>query len=53
MAMSRFDGYATKYTCIHMRRENDILEMRFHTDNGPLRWGLHSPMSCVTAKTAW
>jgi hypothetical protein len=23
-----------------MRRENGILEMRFHTDNGPLRWGL-------------
>src|SRR6478736_4776974 len=38
--MSRFDDYATKYTCIHMRRENGILEMRFHTDNGPLRWGL-------------
>ena len=38
--MSRFDSYATKYSCIHMRRENGILEMRFHTDNGPLRWGL-------------
>ena len=38
--MSRFDSYATKYACIHMRRENGILEMRFHTDNGPLRWGL-------------
>jgi enoyl-CoA hydratase/carnithine racemase len=38
--MSRFDDYATKYTCIHMRRENGILEMRFHTDDGPLRWGL-------------
>jgi enoyl-CoA hydratase/carnithine racemase len=38
--MSRFDEYATKYSCIHIRRENGILEMRFHTDNGPLRWGL-------------
>ena len=38
--MSRFDDYATKYSCIHMRRENGILEMRFHTDNGPLRRGL-------------
>jgi hypothetical protein len=38
--MSRFDDYATKYASIHMRRENGILEMRFHTDNGPLRWGL-------------
>jgi enoyl-CoA hydratase/carnithine racemase len=38
--MSGFDSYATKFKCIHMRRENGILEMRFHTDNGPLRWGL-------------
>lgn len=38
--MSRFDSYATKYSCIHMRRENGILEMRFHTDNGPFQWGL-------------
>jgi enoyl-CoA hydratase/carnithine racemase len=38
--MSRFDDYATKYSCIHMRRENGILELRLHTDNGPLRWGL-------------
>ena len=38
--MSGFDDYATKYTSIHMRRENSILEMRFHTDNGPLLWGL-------------
>ncbi len=38
--MSRFESYAEKYSCIHMRRENGILEMRFHTDNGPLRWGL-------------
>jgi enoyl-CoA hydratase/carnithine racemase len=40
IAMSSFDSYARKYSCIHMRRENGILEMRFHTDNGPLRWGL-------------
>ena len=38
--MSRSDDYATKYTCIYMRRESGILEMRFHTDDGPLRWGL-------------
>ncbi|HYF34181.1 MAG TPA: hypothetical protein VD994_02735 [Prosthecobacter sp.] len=38
--MNRFDSYATKYSCIRMRRENGILEMRFHTDDGPLRWGL-------------
>jgi enoyl-CoA hydratase/carnithine racemase len=38
--MSRFKDYATKYSCIAMRRENGILEMRFHTDGGSLRWGL-------------
>jgi hypothetical protein len=38
--MTTFDSYATKYSCIHMRRENGILEMRFHTNDGPLRWGL-------------
>ena len=38
--MSNFADYATKYSCIHMRRENGVLEMRFHTDGGPLRWGL-------------
>jgi enoyl-CoA hydratase/carnithine racemase len=38
--MSRFDSYATKYSCIRMRRENGILEVRFHTDGGSLRWGL-------------
>ena len=38
--MGQFDSYATKYSCIHMRRENGILELRLHTDNGPLRWGL-------------
>ncbi len=25
---------------IHMRREDGILEMRFHTDDGPLQWSL-------------
>jgi enoyl-CoA hydratase/carnithine racemase len=38
--MGRFDDYAGKYSSIHMRRENGILEMRFHTNDGPLRWGL-------------
>jgi len=38
--MSRFDSYRDKYSTIAMRRENGILEMRFHTDGGPLRWGL-------------
>ena len=38
--MTTFDNYATKYSCIHMRRMRGILEMRFHTNDGPLRWGL-------------
>jgi enoyl-CoA hydratase/carnithine racemase len=38
--MSTFDEYATKYQSICMRREDGILEMRFHTDSGSLQWGL-------------
>jgi enoyl-CoA hydratase/carnithine racemase len=38
--MSTFEQYATSYQSIRMRREDGILEMRFHTDDGPLRWGL-------------
>jgi enoyl-CoA hydratase/carnithine racemase len=38
--MNTFDQYATKYQSIRMRREDGILEMRFHTDDGPLQWGL-------------
>ena len=57
--MGQFDSYATKYSCIHMRRENGILELRLHTDNGPLRWGLvphgdspmRSPRSAAIATT--
>jgi len=38
--MSRFDTYRDKFSCLRMRREDGILEMRLHTDDGPLRWGL-------------
>jgi enoyl-CoA hydratase/carnithine racemase len=38
--MSRFDSYRDKYATIVMRRERGILEMRFHTDGGPLQWGM-------------
>ncbi len=38
--MSSFEHYAKKYSCIHMRRERGILEMRFHTNDGPFQWGL-------------
>jgi len=39
-AMSRFDSYKDKYSTIAMRRERGILELRFHTDGGPLKWGM-------------
>lgn len=29
-----------QYEHIALRREDDILEVRFHTDGGPLQWGL-------------
>jgi enoyl-CoA hydratase/carnithine racemase len=38
--MSRFDSYATKYQTIKMERRDGILQLTFHTDGGPLRWGL-------------
>ena len=38
--MSRFDSYANKYRTIKMERRDGILQLTFHTDGGPLRWGL-------------
>ncbi|MCO6419046.1 enoyl-CoA hydratase/isomerase family protein [Siccirubricoccus sp. KC 17139] len=38
--MSRFESYRDKFSCLKMRREEGILEMRLHTEGGPLRWGL-------------
>lgn len=38
--MSKFADYANKYSMIKMRREDGILEMRFHTDEGPFQWSL-------------
>ncbi len=34
-----FEDYAQRYSCVTMRRDEGILEMRLHTDGGPLRWG--------------
>ena len=31
--------YQDKYKCVKFRRDDGILEMRVHTDGGPLRWG--------------
>lgn len=38
--MAQLDTYSSKYSCVRFRRENGVLEMRLHTDDGPLRWGL-------------
>jgi enoyl-CoA hydratase/carnithine racemase len=37
--MTRLDDYAERYRFIKMTRRDGILEMRFHTDDGPLTWG--------------
>ncbi|MCC6535829.1 MAG: enoyl-CoA hydratase/isomerase family protein [Burkholderiales bacterium] len=36
--MSEFSDYAGKYETIKMRREDGILEMRFHTNDGPCQY---------------
>ncbi len=38
--MTTFDEYANKFENIRMVRENGVLEMHFHTNGGPLAWGL-------------
>jgi enoyl-CoA hydratase/carnithine racemase len=38
--MTRLDDYATKYQTVRMERRDGILQMMFHTDGGPLQWGL-------------
>ena len=38
--MTRLSDYATKYQTIRMERRDGILQMTFHTDGGPLQWGL-------------
>jgi len=47
--MTVFADYQDKYSSVRMRRENGILEMRFHTDDGPLRWGkrAHEDLECA------
>jgi len=37
--MTSFNQYSDKYQSIKMERRNGILQMTFHTDNGPLHWG--------------
>lgn len=38
--MTTLDTYATKYKTIRMERRDGILQLTFHTEGGPLRWGL-------------
>ena len=38
--MARLDDYAAKYQTIRMERRDGILQVTFHTDGGPLQWGL-------------
>lgn len=38
--MAKLEGYATKYQTIRMERRNGILQITFHTNGGPLQWGL-------------
>lgn len=35
----RLSDYADRYDHIEMERSDGILQLRFHTDGGPLRWG--------------
>jgi enoyl-CoA hydratase/carnithine racemase len=37
--VTSFDAYKDKYSSIQMDRRDGILQLTFHTDGGPLRWG--------------
>jgi enoyl-CoA hydratase/carnithine racemase len=37
--MARLEEYVDKYQTIRMERRNGILQLTFHTNNGPLQWG--------------
>ena len=40
----RFDEYRDRYRSVKMRRERGVLEITFHSEGGPLRWGhAHGP----------
>lgn len=34
-----FEEYCDRYKSIRMERHSGVLELTFHTDNGPLQWG--------------
>ena len=37
--MPHLSGYANKYRNVEFTREDGILQMRLHTNGGPLTWG--------------
>jgi enoyl-CoA hydratase/carnithine racemase len=38
--LTSYQDYSSKFETIRMRRERGILELRVHTNDGPLRWSL-------------
>jgi enoyl-CoA hydratase/carnithine racemase len=52
--MSPLGNYANKYSFAHLERTHGILEMRFHTDGGPLVWNrqVHRELSDLFADVA-
>jgi enoyl-CoA hydratase/carnithine racemase len=37
--MAQFEDYATKYETIRMERRQGVLQITFHSNDGPLQWG--------------
>ena len=37
--MAKFEEYSQKYQTVRMERQDGILQITFHTNGGPLRWG--------------
>jgi enoyl-CoA hydratase/carnithine racemase len=52
--MSSLADYAEKYSFAHLERTDGLLEMRFHTDGGPLVWNrqVHRELSDLFADVA-
>lgn len=47
--MPKFDDYARSYKFIKLDRRDGILQMRLHTDDGPLHWGMEAQAEFVRA----
>jgi enoyl-CoA hydratase/carnithine racemase len=52
--VSSLGNYANKYSFAHLERTDGLLEMRFHTDGGPLVWNrrVHRELSELFADVA-